>query len=187
MSHPTSMLTADQLLSLPVPDGLLGYELVSGEPVEVTPASFMHGRLIIRIGRIIDAHVEGYGLPGAVVSDTGFVLGLPHDPERTRAPDVAYVRSATLEANPDRGRFIRGVPALAVEIDLTSGKKPGGQQRIVDYLEAGVPLVWAIDPHSKTATVYRPDGAARLVRSGESLEGGDVLPDLRIDLAELFG
>lgn len=180
------MLTADQLLSLPVPDGLLGYELVFGEPVEVSPASFVHGRLIIRVGRIIDAHVEGHGLPGAVVSDTGFVLGLPHDPERTRAPDVAYVRPATLEANPDRARFIRGVPALAVEIDLTSGKKPGGQQRIVDYLEARVSLVWAIDPHSRTATVYRPDGTARLVRLGESLDGGDVLPELRIELAELF-
>lgn len=181
------MLTADQLLSLPVPPGLLGYELVMGEPVEVSPASFVHARLIVRVGYLLEAWVQANGLEGAVVSDAGFVLGLSHDPERTRAPDVAYVGAATLEANPDPERLMRGVPELAVEIDLTSGKKPGGQQRIVDYLEAGVPTVWAIDPHSRTATVYRPDGAARLLRVPEALEGAEVLPGLRIELGSLFG
>jgi Uma2 family endonuclease len=55
-----------------------------------------------------------------------------------------------------------------------------------DYLEAGARLVWLLVPKARTATAYRPDGSARLVREGESLDGEDVLPGLRIPLAELF-
>ncbi|HEX7050192.1 MAG TPA: Uma2 family endonuclease [Longimicrobiales bacterium] len=114
-----------------------------------------------------------------------FVLGLRRDRERMRGPDVAYIRrERTLGAGPERP--FRGVPDLAVEIDLTSAKKPGGQQRVVDYLEAGVRLVWVVDPRSRTATAYRPDGSARLVRPDEALEGEDVVPGFRLPLAELF-
>ena len=56
----------------------------------------------------------------------------------------------------------------------------------MEYVEAGVRLIWAIDAHSRTAVVYRPDGSARLVRSDEALEGEDVLPGFRLELRELF-
>ena len=78
------------------------------------------------------------------------------------------------------------IPDLAIEIDLTSARKPGGQQRILDYFEAGVRLVWAIDVHSRTAMAYRPDGSARLVRADEALDGEEVFPGFRLRLAELF-
>jgi Uma2 family endonuclease len=49
-----------------------------------------------------------------------------------------------------------------------------------------VRLVWVIDPRSRTAIVYRPDGSARLVRQEEALEGEDVVPGFRLPLTELF-
>jgi Uma2 family endonuclease len=130
--------------------------------------------------------VRQAGLPGKVYSDAGFILGIPRDRERMRGPDVAYVSREKVDAHPDPERLFRCVPDLAIEIDLTSKKKPHGQQRIVDYLEAGVRLVWAIDPHSRTAVAYRPDGSARLVRTDEALEGEDVVPGFRLVLRELF-
>jgi Uma2 family endonuclease len=56
-----------------------------------------------------------------------------------------------------------------------------------DYLEAGTRLVWVLAPGARTATVYRADGSARLLREGDHLDGEDVLPGLVIPLAELFG
>jgi Uma2 family endonuclease len=92
-------------------------------------------------------HVEQAGLSGEVWSDAGFVLGLRRDRERIRGPVVSYIRRERTEGmKPER--LFRGVPDLAIEIDLTSAKKPGGQQRVVDYIEAGVRLVWVIDPRS---------------------------------------
>ncbi|HUF51603.1 MAG TPA: Uma2 family endonuclease [Longimicrobiales bacterium] len=105
-------------------------------------------------------------------------------PENARAR-VAFVRLEKLEGI-DRERLFRGVPDLAIEIDLESGSKPGSRQRIVDYLEAGTALVWAIDPRSRTAMAYRPDGSARLVREHEALDGEDVVPGFSLPLAELF-
>jgi Uma2 family endonuclease len=55
-----------------------------------------------------------------------------------------------------------------------------------DYLEAGSRLVWVIAPATRTATVHRADGSARLCREGEHLGGEDVLPGLAIPLADLF-
>jgi Uma2 family endonuclease len=78
------------------------------------------------------------------------------------------------------------VPDFVVEIDLRSAKKPAGQQRILDYLEAGVRLVWAIDPHSRSAMVYRPDGSARLVRGDESSMAKACFPVSNVRLADLF-
>lgn len=187
MATRQTALTADDVLDLPVPAGLIGYEFVDGHPVPVTPASLIHGQLIVDVASRLLAHVRTVDVSGAVLSDTGFVLGLARDPERMRAPDIAYVAGAKMDVDLDPVRFMRCAPDLAIEIDLTSGKNPGGQQRILDYLEAGTRMVWAIDVHSRTATVYRPDGTARLVRADEALEGEEVLPGFRMSMSELFG
>lgn len=128
-TNPTP-LTADDVLGLPVPDGAIGYEFVDGRPVPVMPASPVHGELIVEVAYRLRRYVEEAGLPGKVWSDAGFVLGLRRDRERMRGPDVSYIPSERT-AGMDPGRLFRGVPDLAVEIDLASAKKPGGQQRVV--------------------------------------------------------
>jgi Uma2 family endonuclease len=179
-------LTADDVLDLPDPEGGVGWELVDGQLVPVMPASPVHPRLIIECSARLWNYVREHELPGDVFSDAGVVLNLLYDPERLRGPDVSYVEWSKLEGQ-DPHRFFRVVPDLAIEIDLTSGKKPGGQQRIIDYLQAGVRLVWAIDIYTRTAMVYRPDGSARLIGADEALDGEDVLPGFRLPVAELFG
>lgn len=182
----TRKLIGDDVLVLPVPNGVGGYELVDGSPVPVTPASPLHGELIVEIARRLANHVIEHDLPGRVLSDAGFVLGLERDPERMLAPDIAYVEKSRL-AGVDPERLFRGVPDLAIEIDLASGKKPGGQQRVIDYVEAGVRLLWVVDPRSGTAVSYRPDGSARLVRENEALDAGEVVPGFTLPLGDLFG
>ncbi|MGQ0813077.1 MAG: Uma2 family endonuclease [Gemmatimonadota bacterium] len=185
MATNPNALTADDVLDLPLPNGVSGYEFVDGQPVPVMSGSPIHGELIIEVGARLWNHVKQAGLPGKVWSDAGFVLGLRRDRERMRGPDVSYIQTeCTVGINSER--LFRGVPDLAIEIDLTCGRKPGGQQRVVDYLEAGVRLVWVIDPHSRTATVYHPDGSARLVRTHEELDGEDVVQGFRLLLADLF-
>jgi Uma2 family endonuclease len=187
MAPKHDILSADDVLDLPVPDGLIGYELADGQLLPVTPASGIHGQLTVEMGRVLKNYVLATGLGGNVFTDAGFILGLRRDPQRMRGPDVSYVAQAKLDANPNRERLFRCAPDLAVEIDLTSGKKPQGQQRILDYLEAGTRLVWVIDPHARAATIYRPDGSARLLRGDETFDGEDVVPGFRLELGSLFG
>lgn len=185
-TYSTSAFTADDVLDLPLPDGVSGYEFVDGQPVPVMPASAIHGELIVEVCRQLANHVIERRLRGKVYSDAGFVLGLRGDPERMRGPDVAYVTRAKVVAHADPERLFRCAPDLAIEIDLTSAKKPGGKRRIAEYLDAGARLVWAIDPRTRTATVHRPDGSTRLMEEDGTLDGEDVVPGFRLGLRELF-
>lgn len=180
-------LTADDVLALPVPDHLLGYEFVDGRLVPVTPSSPLHGSVTAEVIRRLGNHVIEHGLTGQVYHDAAFVLDLPHDRERMRGPDAAYVSREKIEAHGNPERVFRCVPDFVIEIDLTSARKPGGRQRIVDYVEAGVPLVWSLDPHSRTGMAFRPDGSARLYRPAEVMDAGDVVPGFLLRLSELFG
>jgi Uma2 family endonuclease len=58
--------------------------------------------------------------------------------------------------------------------------------KVAMYLQAGVRLVWLIDPDSTTITVFRPDAAPRTMGSGDTLDGGDVLPGFGVPVAEIF-
>jgi hypothetical protein len=52
--------------------------------------------------------------------------------------------------------------------------------------EAGVRVVWVIDPRKRLARVYSAPGQSILLRDDQALDGGDVLPGLVVPLGDLF-
>jgi Uma2 family endonuclease len=177
-------LTAEDFWKLG--DGDTRRELVDGEVREMAPVGGVHGQVAARICRRMAEHGERSVGGVVLVGDVGFVLELPYDRERVRAPDVAFVTTARLREGRLPEGFIHGAPDLAVEVLSPSDNSADVQQKVRDYLEAGARLVWLIAPVARTATVYRADGSARLVGEGDHLDGEDVLPGLAIPLAELF-
>ncbi len=107
----------------------------------------------------------------------GFVLNVPTDPERVRAPDVAFVSAQRLPGGRLPEGFLVGSPDLAVEILSPTDNPIDIQQKVRDYLEGGARLIWIIAAQAKTVTVYRADGSARLLRENDSLEGGMSFQD----------
>jgi Uma2 family endonuclease len=191
MGTRTPRLTAEDLWDLQGSDpNVHGWELVDGDLVEVNPANLPHGRIQSRMAQMLWNYVDRVG-GGVVYTEGGFVLDVPGDPERVRGPDVAFVSSATLEAaggEPARG-FARLRPDLAAEVFSPSNLKDARdfQQRIVDYADAGVRIVWVLYPDSDSAMVHHPDGSARLIRGPEAtLDGEEVLPGFTVRLGELF-
>ena len=177
-------LTADDLWKLG--EGDTRRELVDGEVREMAPAGGVHGEITGRIYHRLVEYVGRYGSGKVLVGDVGFVLQLPHDPERVRAPDVAFVTTARLPEGRLPEGFLRGAPDLAVEVLSPSDNPVEVQRKVGDYLEAGARLVWVIAPAARTATIYRAGNSARLLREGDHLDGEDVLPGLATSLAELF-
>ena len=177
-------LTADDLWRMGTGD--VRRELVDGEVIEMTPAGGVHGRVTNRIALKLTLHVDAHGGGEVVTGDVGFVLSLPGDPERVRAPDVAFIATARLPGGQLPQGFIPGAPDLAVEVLSPSDNPVEVQRKVRDYLEAGVRMVWVVVPLVRTVTVHRPDGSARLAREPEHLDGEDVLPGLRIPLVEVF-
>ena len=177
-------LTAEDLWRMPVVE--VRRELVNGEVVEMPLVGPRHGELTLRVGSFLADHLNKHGGGKVAVGDVGFVLNLSYDPERVRGADVAFISTDRLPGGELPEKFFRGAPDLAVEVLSPSDTFARVQQKVRDYLEAEARLVWVIAGQTKTATVYRADGSARLLREHESLEGEDVLPGLTIPLAELF-
>lgn len=161
-------------------------ELVNGEVVEMPPTGGIHGKVVTRLARRLDEAAAARGTGEVITGDVGFVLHLPYDPERVRGPDLAFISTARLPDGRLPQGFVAGAPDLVVEVLSPSDNPADLQQRVRDWLEGGARLVWLIAPEAKTATVYRPDGSARLLRESEALDGEDVLPGLTIPLADVL-
>ena len=59
-------------------------------------------------------------------------------------------------------------------------------QKIEDYMQAGVRLVWVIFPNTCTVLVFRPDHSVSLLKPGDELSGEEVIAGFACRVAELF-
>jgi Uma2 family endonuclease len=84
------------------------------------------------------------------------------------------------------GGFGDGAPDLAVEVLSPTDRARQVLDKVGEYLEAGVRLVWVIDPERRSAVVYRSLAEVRKLGADEFLEGEDVVPGFRCRLADLF-
>jgi Uma2 family endonuclease len=147
-----------------------------------------HARIVASLAQSIRNHLDRHG-GGVLYAGLGIVLGVPGDDRRMRAPELAFVAHATLAAaggEAPRG-FPRIVPDLVVEVVPPDDVHTDLQQKVQDYLAAGVRLVWLLHPSNRSATVFRAGGAARLLLDDDALDGGEVLPGLRLPLGEVLG
>ena len=78
------------------------------------------------------------------------------------------------------------VPDLAVEVISRSNTPKEMAEKLREYFEKGVRLVWYVRPRSRVVDVYTaPDHFTRLTASMR-LDGGDVLPGFSVQVGELF-
>ncbi len=160
-------------------------ELVDGEIRDTSPSGFEHG--VVAATLVHHLHAFAAGKLGVVLSsETGFTIR--RNPDTVRSPDAAFVATDRLPGPGARGGFVELAPDLVVEVVSPSDRASDVLSKALDWVDAGVRLVWVVDPGSRTVTVHRPDGLSRLVR-GESaeLDGEHVLPGFRLALADIFG
>jgi Uma2 family endonuclease len=180
IEHPG--MTVEELFELP--DDGLRHELVEGELRTMTPAGAEHGRVAARITARIVVHAELHALGEAYAAETGFILR--RGPDTVRAPDVAFVATDRLPPEPEPG-FGRIVPDLVVEVVSPWDRASEVASKAEAWLDAGVRLVWVVDPQARLAAVHHPGGLVTVLREDGELDGEDVLPGLRLPLAALFG
>ncbi len=173
-------ITASEYASLPDDD--LRHELESGWLVSEPLPSPLHDRVRRRLDDLLVGFVKARGL-GEVFGATGFVLA--RGPDTVRGPDIAFVRGGRL-AGFDATRFFEGAPDLAVEILSPSNRPYQIRGKVADYLAAGCRLVWVVDPKRHRVTAYRSVLSPRLLGADDELDGGEVLPGLRIRVASIF-
>lgn len=108
--------------------------------------------------------------------------------ELSRVPDVAVYRWDRIPTDPD-GRIaddMREPPDIAIEI-ISPGQGVNALiRRCVSFVEAGVILAVLIDPRDESASVIRANGAPVVHRRGDTLDLGEAVPALRLNVSALF-
>ncbi len=178
----TKRITVEDLERDGVPDGR--WELIDGELVEMAPsggdASSIAATTIVFLG----SHVRERQLGRVYSSDGGFVVFPGQD--RIRVPDAAFVRADRVPSSGEHARFLRLAPDLAVEVVSPYDRATEVAAKAAMWLEAGVRLVWVIDPRARTVAVHVRGRPVRTLTEGDELDGGDVLPGFRLPVADVF-
>ncbi len=161
-------------------------ELVQGEVVEKVPPGYSHGIIAVRIASRLERWAEDNG--GQVGAESGFVL-FPNG-QTLRGPDVFYVRADHIPLGDAPGElphsFVQLAPDLVVEVLSPSESAQDLQAKVMDYLEAGTPLVWVVYPKQRQIHAYTPDGPVQIFRVNDMLEDETVLPGFRCGVSEIF-
>jgi Uma2 family endonuclease len=157
-------------------------ELVDGELVKMSPSFFPEARVVRTIFLLLGTFVAQHRLGEVFGPDLGYEL----TPHRVRAPDVSFVSAEKLVAYGNPQEFAKIVPDLVVEVISPEVKYGYLQRKIRDYFEAGVRILWIVDPEMQTVTVYRSPVDLRVLTVADILSGEDVLPSFSCRMAELF-
>lgn len=160
------------------------YELVRGEVRPRMPAGLIHGLIAMRLGRRIDSHAAERQLGITLAAETGFRLRTAAG-ESVRAPDIAFIRMERLP-RPFPHTFADLAPDLVVEIASPNDAYSDLRDKVDEWLQAGVPLIWVVDPQRRVVEVFQPDQPLRVLHTTDTLTGDPLLPDFQLPLSELF-
>jgi Uma2 family endonuclease len=157
-------------------------ELVEGTLVEKpmgVEESYLAGLIITFLNNFV--------LPrklGMVLSPDGMLRLFPG---LVRAPDVSFIARRSYPGGKRPKDPIAAIaPDLAVEILSKSNSKKEMERKVREYFEAGTRLVWLVDPRKKSVKVFTTPGEFVILTPADHLDGGDVLPGLRVAIKDLF-
>lgn len=185
VSTPKRVYEPDDLLSLP---NAVDYELVDGQLVEraMGSESSLVGSIIIFLLR---QFLKGKKLAHVFGSDTGYQC-FPDDPKKLRKADVSVVLYGRLPGEQIPKGHTKIAPDLAVEVISPRDLTEETEEKVSEYLAAGVRLVWIVFPAKRTVWVRRPanatEGPATELKASDTITGESVLPGFACKVNEFF-
>ena len=182
MATEKTLLTADDLFRMP--DDHMWHELVRGELRTMAPPGAEHGWLSVEVATALQNFVKPRRL-GWVLSETGFHIF--QDPDTVRAPDAAFVAAHRFPEGRLPQNFPRLAPDLVVEVLSPGDTRREIEEKVADWLEAGVRLVWVVRPSARTLAVHAPGAASVVLTPDDVLDGAEVLPGFSYNVRDLFG
>jgi Uma2 family endonuclease len=144
-------------------------EYIDGELLERNLGEWDHARPQTLLAKFLGDREKEWGI--LVVVEQRVQV----KPTRFRVPDISVL------TGPAPSGIVRTPPFLCIEVLSPEDRVKQVQSKIDDYLEFGVQYVWLIDPTTRRATVYTPQGVTE-VRDGVLSTSN---PDIRVVLSDL--
>ncbi len=156
------------------------WEYVDGHAVPFVPGGLRHSRTMAACGASLDRFVPAR--PGCYAA-MRLHCRLEVDGEpRFRLPEIAVV----LDDDSTEERYLDRAPDLVVEIRSPDDSVSALSRKMDEYFANGARLGWLVLPEEKSVLVFAPEGRVRTAVEGDVLDGGNLLPDLKLPVEELF-
>lgn len=176
-----TLITAEELIKM---GDMKRWELVKGELIQMAPAGYGHGRISSRICKLLETFAEEKSLGVVCAAETGFITS--RNPDTVRAPDAMFISHQRLSNDIDPDHFLSIPPDLAVEVISPSERWSEIEEKVEEYIKAGVRLIWLIDPRTRTVHVHRPPNQVRILKEDDTLTGEDVLLGFAVPIRDLL-
>lgn len=150
----------------------------------MTPAGALHGRVVMALGVLLHVYASQHKLGQVFAAETGFKIHV--DPDTVRAPDIAFVAQERIPPTGVPSGYWELAPDLVVEVVSPNDSAADVQDKIEEWLNAGVRRVWVVYPDTQTIHIYRSLKEVNVLKSGDRLDGEDLLPGFSCAVEEIF-
>lgn len=176
-------LTPDDLLRMG--DEGKDFELVGGELRRLN-VSTESSRVAGKVYNRLENHCEPKNIAWVFPEGTSYQC-FPDEPTRVRRPDTSLIALERMppDSYEDEGHCST-VPDLVVEVISIHDNARDVEDKIEEWLAAGVKLLWEVYPNTRTVRAHRPDRTIALFRAPDSLTAEGVLPGFACPVADLF-
>ncbi|HZL37399.1 MAG TPA: Uma2 family endonuclease [Tepidisphaeraceae bacterium] len=138
------------------------------------------------IAGLISARLNEAFYPSFGCAIAGAMIYCFDRPDHGRKPEVTFIRLDRLPGKKLPQGDLMVAPDLVAEILSDEIAAIEVQNRLDEYLAAGVRLVWIVNPDRRTIRIYRADGTTRLFQGADVMENEPLLPGFRLVTAEVF-
>jgi Uma2 family endonuclease len=176
-----TLYTPEELLAHPDEKD---YELVDGHLVKrkmSALSSWVAGRLHRYLDVFCDDHQRGWAFP----EGTGYQC-FPGAPLKVRKPDASFIPAGRLPATEWTEGYSSITPDLVVEVISPNDAAWEIDEKVAEWLDAGVALIWVVHPRVRAVRIHRASGPVSWLSAEDELSGEDVLPGFRTSVAAIF-
>lgn len=167
--------TPEDLLTMP---GGEHYELVDGRLVErkmSTWSTYVAGVIYGLLDPFCRQNRLGWVFPEGMGFQCFAAL-----PGRVRKADVSFIRLQRLSlAQATTEGHCPIAPDLVVEVISPNDIAYEVDEKIREFLDTGVPLIWIVNPEQRTVEIHRASGPGAILRENDEISGEDVVPGFR--------
>jgi Uma2 family endonuclease len=180
------LMTTEELLALP-DDGVERW-LIQGQLREasMTVRNRWHSAILLRLGQLLGNWLDNQPQPRGELLGGEAGCRLTRQPDTTVGIDLAYISAGLAAQKSPETTLIDGVPILAVEILSPSDTVEYIDEKVDQYLQAGVAVVWVVDTHDQTVTVYQRGSEPTMFNATQELVCEPHLPGFRVPVAHIF-
>ena len=162
-----------------------GVEFVDGQIVEKSmsvESSLVESRILFRFNTVaMRDPVVAVVFP----SSMGYRV-YPEDPKKHRKPDVSVVRIERMKGIDISDGYMTIPADLAIEVVSPHDLHYEVTEKVEEYLQHGFPLVWVVNPRTRTVQICRADGSLSQLHENDEITVDELLPGFKCLVKDFF-